>query len=186
MDLVQAITTRRSVRAYTDRPVDRATVERLLAAAVQAPSATNSQPWSFAVIQDSDLLKTYSDRAKAHLLGRIDQTPALAKYSAMLANPAFNIFYNARTLVVIWARPEGPHPEGDCCLAAQNFMLAAHDLGLGTCWIGFAVVLLNLPEVKLELGIPAEYTAVAPLILGYPETTPPTIAKNAPQIICWR
>ena len=53
-----------------------------------------------------------------------------AELETMLADPAFNIFYNAGTLIVIFAKPIGQHPDWDCCLAAQNLMLAAHGMHL--------------------------------------------------------
>jgi nitroreductase len=183
MELIDAINTRRSVRSYTDKKISQEMIETLLQAAVQAPSASNSQPWCFGVIQDGSLLKQYSDRAKDHLLGCIDRQPKIAKYRDMLTNAGFNIFYNANTLVVIYAKPEGSYPQGDCCLAAQNLMLAAHAQGLGTCWIGLSTALLDLPEPKKELGVPAEYTAVAPIIVGYPKGRIPQLSKQDPQII---
>jgi nitroreductase len=186
MKLQEAIETRRSVRNYEAHTVDKAQVEKLIHAAIQAPSASNSQPWSFAVIQDEKLLREYSDQAKSHLLANIDQLPRLAKYRGMLANPDFNIFYNAGTLITIYAKPEGIHPQGDCCLAAQNLMLAAVDIGLGTCWIGFATVLMNSPAVKKELGIPEDYTAVAPIIVGHPAGKIPQLGRDEPVILCWR
>lgn len=186
MKLSDAIPNRRSVRNYTPRKVEKELVEQLLNAAVQAPSASNSQPWAFAVIQDEKLLKEYSDRAKQYLLTVIDRQPALEKYRAMLANPEFNIFYNAGTLIIIYSRPEGPSPQNDCALAAQNLMLAACGLGLGTCWIGFAKTLLDLPELKREAGVPPEYTAVAPIIVGYPQGRIPQLKKDPPQIIYWK
>ncbi|SDF24775.1 nitroreductase family protein [Sporolituus thermophilus] len=186
MELFDAIQSRRSVRNYSPQAVSKDLLLQLLEAAVQAPSAMNSQPWAFAVIQDRELLNHYSDRAKAFLLSQMDQHPPLTKYRTALANPDFNIFYNAGTLLIVYAVPNGPHPEEDCCLAAQNIMLAAHGLGLGTCWIGFARPLLNLPEVKAELGVPAEYQAVAPLIVGYPASPVPPIPKKPPQILLWR
>lgn len=186
MDLLEAIYNRRSVRNYADNQVDKTTIEKLLAAAVQAPSAMNSQPLSFAVIQNSDLLHDYSDRSKKLLLNSLDRIPQLTKYKAALENPDFNIFYNAKTLIIIFAKLTGLHAAEDCCLAAQNIMLAAHSLGLGTCWIGFARPFLNLPEIKQELSIPAEYEAVAPLIVGYPQINPPAIPKKAPEILFWK
>ena len=183
MDLLQAINNRRSVRNYSDQPVSQEMIKTLLQAAVQAPSASNSQPWAFGVIQDSVLLKQYSDRAKKYLLSIIDQQQPLAKYREMLTNDKFNIFYNANTLLVIYAKPEGLHPQGDCCLAAQNLMLAAHAQGLGTCWIGFARTLLDLPELKKELGVPAEYTVEAPIIVGYPQGRIPQLSKDDPEVI---
>lgn len=186
MNLRDALYTRRSVRKYTAAQVEKETVERLLDAAVQAPSASNIQPWAFAVIQDKELLAKYSDQTKRQILAVADQTPRLAAYKGMLSAPGYNIFYNAGTLIIIYAADGGPYAHGDCCLAAQNLMLAAHDMGLGTCWIGFAHYLLNDPAIKKELGVPEEYTAVAPLILGYPDGALPAREKKAPKIIFWR
>ena len=183
MELMEAIRTRRSVRKYTDQKVDNSTIEQLLDAAAQAPSASNSQPWAFAVIQDETWLEAFSIRAKNHLLSMVDQDPAIAHYQAMLSNKDFNIFYNAKTLIVIYAKPFNPYSYGDCCLAAQNLMLAAHDMGLGTCWIGFAHGLLDTPEVKAEFNIPTEYIVAAPLILGYPDGKQPQLSKKPPEIL---
>jgi len=186
MDLMEAIENRRSVRSYTGQRVERDQVEKLIRAAVQAPSASNSQPWAFVVVQDEKLLGEYSTRAKEHLLAAIDRLPGLAKYQGMLANAAFNIFYGAGTLVIICAKPGGMHVHGDCCLAAQNLMLAAHGLGLGTCWIGFATDFLNLPATKRELGIPDGCSVVAPIIVGYPRGRIPQLTRDEPEILSWR
>lgn len=186
MNLQEAIENRRSVRNYTAQKVDKATVEKLIEAAVQAPSAGNSQPWSFAVIQDKKLLQEYSDRTKKLLLGAMTADSPHAKYRGMLENPDFNIFYNAGTLLLIYAKPRGLHSYGDCCLAAQNAMLTAHSLGLGTCWIGFARTLLDLPEVKRELGVAEDYCIVAPIIVGYPQGKIPRLTRDKPEILFWR
>ncbi len=186
MNIAEAIENRRSVRSYTAQKVDRATIEKLIAAAVKAPSASNSQPWSFAVIQDANLLKGYSDRGKSLLLSTMTEDSPHAKYRGMLQNPDFNIFYNAGTLLLICARPRGLHSYGDCCLAAQNAMLAAHSLGLGTCWIGFARTLFDLPETKEELGVPADYAIVAPIIVGYPQGRIPQLTRDEPEILFWK
>ena len=55
------------------------------------------------------------------------------------SDPAFNIFYDAPALVIVYARPSTPYAVGDCSMAAYTPMLTAHDSGLATCWIGFAV-----------------------------------------------
>lgn len=186
MDLMETIYHRRSVRNFAIKPIEKTTIETLLEAAVQAPSAMNSQPWAFAVIQDQQWLKKCSDQAKSFLLSHLEHFPPLRKYEAALGNPSFQIFYNAPALVVIYAKPESPHTVEDSSLAAQNLMLAAHSLGLGTCWIGFATPLLNLPEWKQELGAPPEYAAIAPIIIGYPQTVLPQLEKKSPDIIIWK
>jgi nitroreductase len=73
----------------------------------------------------------------------------------------------------------------DCWLAAENLMLMACGLGLGTCPIGFAVPILNTPEVKRELGIPAEYEVVAPIAVGFPRGFTPPVSRRPPEIIAW-
>lgn len=188
MELMEAINNRRSVRNYTNVKVANNLIEDLLQAAVQAPSAMNAQPWAYAVIQDDVLLKEYSTRTKQYLLDLLDKTPLLNRYKAMFENPDFNIFYNARSLIIILANVEEGfhHNAEDCCLAAQNLMLTAHSLGLGTCWVGFARAFLNLPDVQKELDIPSNYEVVAPIIVGYPQVNPPAIPKKDPVILFWR
>lgn len=186
MELMDAIYTRRSHRAFTNQPVAREAVEKLLSAAVQAPSASNMQPWAFAVIEDAALLREISDASRHLLLDEMDDGPQSSAYRARLSNPDFNIFYNAGTLVLVLASQETPFGAGDCCLAAQNIMLSAHDLGLGTCWIGFAQMYLNRPEAKSKLGIPEGYAVAAPLIVGHPAGAPPVPTKRAPNVLFWR
>ena len=65
-------------------------------------------------------------------------------------------------------------------------MLAACCLGLGTCPIGFAIPLLNTTEVKAELGIPPEVTAIAPIIVGVPRGEAPLVPRKKPEIYCWK
>lgn len=186
MELMEAINNRRSVRNYTNIKVANNLIEDLLQAAVQAPSAMNAQPWAYAVIQDDVLLKEYSTRTKQYLLASLDKTPLFNKYKSMFQNPDFNIFYNAPSLIIILAKVTGFHTAEDCCLAAQNLMLAAHSLGLGTCWIGFARAFLNLSDVRKELDIPSDYEVVAPIIVGYPQLNPPAVSKKDPVILFWR
>lgn len=186
MELREAINNRRSIRSYTDVKVSKKMIDELFQAAVQAPSAMNAQPWAYAVIQDEILLKEYSTKAKQYLLASMDKTPIFNKYKSWFENPDFNIFYNARSLVIILAKAEGFHTAMDCCLAAQNLMLTAHSLGLGTCWIGFARNFLNLPEIQNELGIPSGYEVVAPIIVGYPQVNPPAVPKKAPEVLFWK
>jgi nitroreductase len=188
-----AIYQRRATRGYTAEQVDKATIEELLRAAVQAPTAMHLEPWAFVVIQDKARLRRYSDRAKAMLLEQGRDTDSMVHagdphphgHLAMLADPAFNIFYNAGTLVVICRKTGGAFADADCWLAAENLMLAATAKGLGTCCIGFAVSLLNQADIKRELGIPEAGAAVAPIILGVPSSTPAVVSRKAPDVLAW-
>lgn len=157
----------------------------LIKAAIQAPSAVNQQPWAFAVVRGRQRLDGYSERAKAYLLATLPQTLSLHRQADVLASTEYNVFHHAGTLVMICAKPALHHPVEDCCLAAQNFMLAAHGMSLGTCPIGFVRPWLNLPIIKAELGISPSYTIVMPLVVGWPAAkTTPTL-RTEPEIVCW-
>jgi nitroreductase len=183
MDLMDAIYHRRAVREFRSDRVERETIRFLIAAAVQAPSAMNRQPWSFVVVEDQAALERYSHQAKAHLLETVAESEALGHYRALLADPAFHIFYHAPAVIVICATSAEDGTAEDCCLAAQNLMLAAHGAGLGTCWIGFSRSWLNLPEGKKELRIPAHYVPVAPIALGHPKAPMPPVPRRHADIL---
>jgi nitroreductase len=182
---------RRSVRAYTEKHPDEDLIRELLEAAVHAPTAMHLEPWAFAVIQDKAVLKRYSDRAKSILrapggvVGWGSTGRAPSDHPAVLDDPAFNIFYDAGTLIVVCRRQGGPFADADCWLAAENLMLAAAAKGLGTCCIGFAVSVLNTAAVKRELGIPAEGAAVAPIVVGYARGAVAAVPRKAPQVLAW-
>jgi nitroreductase len=154
----------------------------VIAAAIQAPSGVNRQPWSFVAVTDRRLLERCSREAKAHLLASLSANPHLSAFREHLASPAFNIFYNAPALIVICATEPDPMAQQDCCLAAATLMLAAHGRGLGTCWIGFAQPWLNQSAGKAALGIPADHLPVAPIIIGRPRGETPAPPRREPAI----
>jgi len=182
MNLEEAIRGRRSVREYTSEPVDEATIRRLIACAVLAPSAVNEQPCTFTVVRDAALLDQVSHDAKAHRLATASADPNLEHLHTMLRDPTVQIFHGAPALIVISARAPGPWIVEDCALAAENLMLAAYASGLGSCWIGLAQSYLNTPAGKRALGIPFAWVPVAPIILGHPKITPPPVARREPEV----
>jgi nitroreductase len=184
VDVLQAIGERRAVRSYTDEVLDRATVERLIHSAVQAPSAMDLEPWAFVIYEGRERLRGFSEEAKRVLL-RAPGESGSPKMRAMLSDPAFNIFYGAPVLVVICATTAESQAAEDCCLAAQNLMLAAHAEGVATCPIGFARPWLNLPATKIALGIPHGWYPVFPIILGRTGEHPPPPGRRAPTLM-WR
>lgn len=186
MELMNVINARRSIRAYKPDPVKREAIDEMLQAAVQAPSAMNAQPWAFGVITDRRLLDRYSDRTKTFLLSKVGEWPGLERFREHFVNPDYHIFYNAPALIIIYAKAASHIAQIDCALAAENLMLTACDMGLGSCWIGFATEVLNASEAKKELGVPEEYTAIAPIIVGYPDGQPPERERNRPEVIYWK
>ena len=195
LSALDVIFARRSVRRYTSQPVDEATVRGLLDAAVQAPTALHEEPWAFVVIRDAALLKRYSDMAKGNWateasryrqLHRGVDAEAAKAFAERFASPDFSIFYDATTLIAICAKHTGPFVIADCWLAAENLMLAACALGLGTCCIGSAVPALNSPAIKAELGIPVDLEVVAPIIVGVPSSAAVESPRRSPQILAWK
>ncbi len=185
--VIQAIMARRSVRSYLPQAIARATVVELLSAAVRAPTAVHREPWAFVVVQDAPTLKRLSDKAKPLFVeeARHSHLDRGGHSLEMFMSPEFNIFYNAGTLIVICGATSAPFAIADCWLAAENLMLAARALGLGTCVIGSALGALNLPDVRAELGIPAEFAAIAPIIVGVPSGETPSTSRNDARILFW-
>ncbi|HTP42836.1 MAG TPA: nitroreductase family protein [Nitrospiria bacterium] len=185
--IMEAINQRRSVRSFSPQPVDRADIRALLAAAVRAPTAVHEEPWAFSIIQDATALRRLSDRAKPLFLEEAHRAHLDRGGHAFdrFASPDFNIFYNAGTLIVICGRLGGPFVIADCWLAAENLMLAACAMGLGTCVIGSALPALNAPEVKAGIGIPPDCSAVAPIIVGVPSGETPLSPRKEPVILSW-
>jgi nitroreductase len=182
MDLDEAIYGRRSVREYTSEAVDEQTIRRLIDAAVNAPSATNEQPWTFTVVRDRALLDQISRDAKTYMLPTLPAGPQAERYRLMLSDPQFHVFHHAPVLIVISGIRQGTYIAEDCALAAQNMMLAAFGQGLGTCWIGFSQGYLNTPEGKQALGIPETWMPGAPIIVGHPKMMPAPVARKEPEI----
>ncbi len=182
MDLFEALYSRRAVRSFTDEAVDEPTITKLIDAAIHAPSAMNQQPWSFIVIRDRHLMERISAESKRTLLRTSPLGLAPHHFQDLLADQNFEIFYNAPALVVIAGPTDNPWTVADCSLAAENFMLAACALGLGTCWIGFAQAWLATNEGKAAIGLDNALTAVAPIIVGHPKAHPPGTPRRGPEV----
>jgi nitroreductase len=180
--LMDTIYQRRSVREFIREPVARAVVDKVIEAAVQAPSAMNEQPWSFTVVSDKALLSKISTTAKAHMLKEFGEDSNLEHLRQTLSNPTFNIFYDAPALIVISAPKRSEWAVEDCAMAAENLMLAAHSMTLGTCWIGFAQKWLNTEEGLAAIGLDRSQLVVAPIIIGHPRAAPGAVPRKKPSI----
>jgi len=187
LNVFETILARRSVRSYRDEDLDRSIIHTLLEAAVRAPTALHEEPWAFVIVQDRQLLYRLSERAKPLFAEEVRHAGvARASYAfEAFASPDFNLFYDAGTLIVICAKSIGPLVSADCWLAAENMMLTACAMGLGTCVIGSALSALSIPEIKTEVGIPAEYSAVAPIIVGHPSGETPATSRREPRVLAW-
>lgn len=182
MDLEQAIRSRRAVRDYAAESIGRPALQKLIEAAVQAPSAVNEQPWLFSVVQDRGRMALISRESKSYLLKAPPPNFALHRLRELGEDPAFDIFYRAPALIVIASAAAGRWAVENCALAAENLMLAACAAGLGTCWIGLAQGWLATPEGKAALELPADSLPVAPIIVGRPNSPPAPVPRKEPRI----
>ena len=186
MSLSDAIHNRHAIRSYAPQSLSYEAIHALLKAAVLAPTAVHEEPWAFAVIENKDTLRRLSDSAKKYMTEMEHSIHVPGRHISSHFTPPENIFYNAPALIVIYGKPMGPFVAADCWLAAENLMLAATAIGLGTCVIGLAVAALNSSEWKAELNVPADMTAYAPIIVGVPggETAP--TSRKEPEILFWK
>ena len=190
MELNEALFGRRATREYTQQIVDEVILNRLLLAAVQAPSAVNQQPWIFTVVRNQGILDLISRDAKAHVMATIPG-PTPADHFPLFCHNPFHHFIRAIAgparqthSILISVAATGPWVIEDCALAAENLMLAAHGAGLGSCWIGFAQSYLNTTAGKKALNLPTAWISVAPIIVGHPRATPTTVPRRAP-VVRW-
>jgi nitroreductase len=86
----------------------------------------------------------------------------------LASDPQFNIFYDAPALVLIFSRPGADSPEFGCAMAAENMMLGARSLGIGSCWIGLASVLGSDKGLMEKIGAPKDHLLMSQVIFGYP------------------
>ncbi len=136
--VLQAIDQRRSIRAYTGEQVSKEQLDVLLSVAVSSPSARNSQPWHFTVVQNQELIEQINRAAVDQMKKDADEA-----FLARLNEPAYTIFHHAPTVIFISANSEGRYAILDCGIAVQNIALAAHSLGLGS-------VILGMPRAAFE------------------------------------
>ncbi|WP_244987635.1 nitroreductase family protein [Methanoculleus chikugoensis] len=184
IEIFSVIRERRSVRNYTDRDVPDAALRAIIAAGIQAPTALGLQPWRFVIVKDRALMQRVSDYCKPILIERIgaEGGTGMEEFLAALKNPGFNIFYNAPVLVLVLGAQNAISSFLDCALCAENMMLAAWALGIGSCWIGSAALVQENPDLLTALKVPDDHQIVAPLVFGYPAPLSPKPVRREPRI----
>jgi nitroreductase len=161
LDVFEAVRTRRSIRRYQDKPVEKEKLVRVLEAARLSPSACNNQPWHFIAVTDNAV--------------REKLFPAYSQ-DWFIKAPA--IIVACSTPSKAWRRWDGEeYWKVDAAIAMQSLILVAHELGLGTCWIGA----FNEDRVKKALNIPKEVRVVAMTPLGYPMEQKGPVKERKPK-----
>ncbi len=185
--VLEAIKSRRAIRSYELKSVPESAIQTILEAATYAPSAINVQPWKFTIVTNKDEMKQISDVAKPALIRMLPDVgdEGLVGLKKQLSNPNYNIFYNAPVLIFV-SGAKSPYVVYDCSMAAQNMMLIAYTLGIGSCWIGTAVPAANDSNVKQRLGVPEYLDVHAAVIFGYPKGGFPKAPPKRPAQILKR
>jgi nitroreductase len=216
-EVERVIYRRRSNRLFDKKKsVPEHLLRRLIEAARFAPSQGNCQPWSFIAITDTDLIermgKACENRVRplsklylrnngkpsalrtlaVNLLARLspnnfDQRLAHG-INTIVSYEHWDTFLHAPAVIIVLGDQRGiGEPVIDCSLAAHNMVLAAHSLGLGTCYIGFAKMVNSLPELRRELGIEWPFKVMTSVAVGYPRTrTDKAVPRERPPITWFR
>ena len=157
MAILDVIKQRKSVRDFLDRPVEREKIMMCLEAARVAPSACNSQPWKFIVVDDEGLKKKLCIAAFSgiYAINSFCKTApalvvAISEKSKFIARIG-GLFRGTKYYLI------------DIGIACEHFVLQAEELGLGTCWIGW----FNEKAIKSVLNIPQSKKIDIVLALGY-------------------
>ena len=165
MDVLQAISNRRSHRAYKEEQLPEEVLSAILKAGLESPSARNQQPWHFSVVQDAELIQAVHDEA-ADVMGKSG--------SPRFSDPGFQIFYHAPTVIFLFGEKDFAWTQVDCGIAVENMALAAEGLGVGSVILGLpkpAFAGEKAEELRKRLECPEGYDFVIALALGYAADT---------------
>ena len=165
-EVMNTILTRRSTRAFTAQPVEQDKLEQIVTAAQWAPSGMNRQNWHFVMLSNPE---------------RIQQLAGAVR-DALDRAEGYN-FYAPTAFLIIAADRDNRNSILDCSAALENAMLAAHSLGVASCWINQVRYATDDPAVRAlltEYGVPENYAVYAAASLGYAEkeTEPHERAEN--------
>lgn len=165
----QTILSRTSVRAYTDQKVEKDKIEKLLRAAMAAPTAVNKQPWHFVVIEDK------------HVLEQIAEEIPTAKMAAR----------TPLAITICGDMEKALDGEGrdfwvqDASAATENLLLAAHAMGLGAVWTGVYPIKDKVDATRALLKLPETIIPLGTIVIGYPKETPQPKDKWKPENVSY-
>ncbi len=171
--VIENIMARRSVRAYKEQAVPRELLEQVVECGINAPNAMNAQQWEVRVVES----KAWIDKATEAYKQSVKGTPA----EKMVADPSFkNMFRNAPAVIFIGHKPS-KYTAVDCGLMAENMMLAAQSLGLGTVCMASPVMFLTQAagaEFLSSLSFSEGYEPLICIGIGYADEAPAAKPRN--------
>jgi coenzyme F420-0:L-glutamate ligase / coenzyme F420-1:gamma-L-glutamate ligase len=198
VSLFENILQRRSLRRYKSDPVPREIIERLLTAAIWSPSAHNRQPWRFAVIQESTQKEMLARAMGARLRRDLESDNVPEEVIVADVSRSYDRIASAPVLIMICLSmvDMDVYPEErrntleyqmavqSTAMAGQNLLLAAHEAGLGTCWM---CAPLFCPDVVCQvLALPDDWQPQGVITLGYPAQEREKTRKPLEESVLWR
>lgn len=179
-EVVEAIKNRRSIRSYKPEQIDQTQLDTIIDCGISAPSALNKQSWEIRVIQDADLLKRINDSFVEKAKGK-----ELKGSAARAQEPGFSVFHGAPTLIIVAKDKSNPYSAVDCGLLAQNILLSAESMNIGTCTIGNMASILNDPDAKeflKEINMPDTHEVAFGIAIGYKNESPEAKPRDASKV----
>lgn len=173
-EVMKAIMHRRSYRRFEERQIEESALRQILQAGLYAPSAGGRQGVIFAVCQDKEVNERLGriKRANSHPRMATETSFVSHEQPSIADDPKLtNAFYDATTVITMFAPKNFLFSVDDCAVAAENMMLAAAALGIGSCYIGQGWTAFSDPygqEILRQWKIPIDHYAVMQLLLGYP------------------
>ena len=173
-EVMNTILHRRSIRRFDSRQIEESALQEILQAGLYAPSAGGRQGVIFAVCQDREINERLGriKRANSHPRMATATSYVSREQPSIADDPKLtNAFYDAPTVITFFAPKQFLFSVDDCAVAAENMMLAADALGIGSCYIGQGWPAFADPygqEVLKNWRIPTDHYAVMQLVLGYP------------------
>jgi len=184
---------RRSIRTYTDKAVDREVLSKLIQLACYAPSSHNSQPVQWLVIYDSDEVQRLAGLVVDWMRNVINEQPALSaslhldRFVAAWEAGKDRICRNAPHLIIAHSPKDLRTAPSACTIALTYLELAAPAFGLGTCWAGYFDVAANLwPPLKDALKLPDGHASFGAMMIGYPKYKYQRMPLRNQAKISWR
>ena len=160
MDAIECLKTRRSIRAYQNKPVPKEILEDLVDCGRLAASAINIQPWAFIIVTDAAMKKQFAD---------------IADYGKFIEQ--------AGACIVVFCQ-DGKYYLEDGSAATQNILNAARAHGLGSCWVA-GDKKEYAPKIGQMLGVPEDHKLVSMIAVGYPAEERHPAKKSLSEVLHW-
>lgn len=184
-EVINNIKMRRSVRFFEKKQIEKKILQEIIEAGNLAPTGMNAQPWRFVVVESSEFKEKLAGLALPKYKQWLEKMPPELKsmreeIDSKVKDPAY---YEAPA--VIFVIGNGMTKDLDCPMVCQNIMLAAHSLGIGSCWVFIGQLPLDNEEVQKALELQEGEKVYGPIVLGYPKDGfPETPVKKEP-VVKW-